>query len=319
MAGVLSKQNVINEIRNMDPFRFEQFIAEVWENLGFKTTVRNKSGDRGIDIVAEKENSKQLIQVKRYSESNKIGSADVRKYATLYQQVADADKVVIVTSGFFTSQARKLAEDLDVETISADELFDIVNSHSSGVVTKYLHGRNQSQIEEHLPSGGSNSISNNSSVKNSGTNNNNSDQATIKCKKCNQQVTGRKKEYVGHWEQCELPDDRPTQIPVDLWWDIKDEFKDERNISQSNGLNKLSNQEVQELSGGNKREYEYRLGLYIEKHFTAILALVGLLLSITGGEIMIMSDGIINGIATLITFIGSFCLLAAYIDAKESM
>jgi restriction endonuclease Mrr len=105
-----------------DPYDFEEFVAGLWEANGYTTHVRKGSGDRGIDIEAMKGDKKELIQVKLYSPGNRIGSRDVRRYATLYQQVPEADDVVIVTSSSFTSEAEKLAEDLDILLIDGQTL-----------------------------------------------------------------------------------------------------------------------------------------------------------------------------------------------------
>lgn len=139
MAGLLSKRRFLRSIRSMDPYEFEHFVAEVWDKRGYDTTVRSGSGDRGIDVVATRGGEKHLIQVKRYSASNKIGSKIVREYATLYQQVEDADSVVIVTASSFTPQASKLARDLNVEAVDADALFKIVNELAPDVAVRYLH------------------------------------------------------------------------------------------------------------------------------------------------------------------------------------
>jgi len=117
----------INWTDRFDPYEFEEFVAELWKNDRYTTVVRKGSGDRGIDIEATRGSIKKLIQVKLYSPGNKIGSKDVRKYATLYQQVPDADDVIIVTSSSFTSEAENLAEDLDVQLVDDDEIADKYN------------------------------------------------------------------------------------------------------------------------------------------------------------------------------------------------
>jgi restriction system protein len=129
----------------MDPYKFEQFVADVWEKRGYNTEVRNGSGDRGIDVVAINSETKKLIQVKRYNPSNKVGSQEIREYATLYQQVDDADTVLIVTSGTFTDAGRRLAADLEVEAVNGSELFAIVDNQAPDVAVKYLHQRTAGQ------------------------------------------------------------------------------------------------------------------------------------------------------------------------------
>jgi len=117
--------STIDWTTKFDPYEFEEFVAELWEDNRYTTDVRQGSGDRGIDVEATRGNKKELIQVKLYSPENKIGSGDVRKYATLYQQVPEANKVIIVTSSSFTSEAEKLANDLDVTLIDRDELAEM--------------------------------------------------------------------------------------------------------------------------------------------------------------------------------------------------
>jgi hypothetical protein len=111
----------------MDPFEFEKLVAAVWEAKGYDTTVRDQTGDKGIDVEASKGDSQAVIQVKRYSDDNTIGSQKVREYATLYQQT-DADDVVIVSSGYFTNPARELATDLDVSLVNGDDIIQLIQS-----------------------------------------------------------------------------------------------------------------------------------------------------------------------------------------------
>ncbi|ELZ84911.1 hypothetical protein C454_02745 [Haloferax gibbonsii ATCC 33959] len=113
----------------MDPYDFEELVAEVWGRQGYQTTVRKGSGDRGIDVEATRDSplsEKVLIQVKRYSGKNKVGSNEVRKYATLYQQVPDADTVVIVTTGDVTSEGQILAGDLNVKIVDGNRLSEMI-------------------------------------------------------------------------------------------------------------------------------------------------------------------------------------------------
>mgnify|MGYP000601521773 CR=1 FL=1 len=123
----------------MDPYEFEGLVAEIWELQGYQTTVRKGSGDRGIDVEATRESpfsEKILIQAKRYSGKNKIGSREVRNYATLYQQVPDADTVVIVTTGEVTSEGQKLARDLDVKIVDGESFSGLVASHQNDLSIK---------------------------------------------------------------------------------------------------------------------------------------------------------------------------------------
>ncbi|WP_167879977.1 restriction endonuclease [Halorhabdus rudnickae] len=140
-ATELSAREIQHRLQQIDPYDFEKLVADVWEAEGYDTTVRQKSGDRGIDVEAIKEQpfqQKVLIQVKRYADSNTIGSEEVRKYATLYQQVSDVDTVVIVTTGDFSTQAKRLARDLDVKTVDGQSLAQmIVQNDNEDILSNY--------------------------------------------------------------------------------------------------------------------------------------------------------------------------------------
>jgi hypothetical protein len=123
----------LSELQQIDPYKFEHLIGKLWQKKGYSTNVRQQSGDRGIDVVATDGSEKVLIQAKRYTGKNKVGSQEVRKYATLYQQVSSADEVCIVTTGLFTNEARKLAIDLNVSIFNGEDVIGLLQSHSESI------------------------------------------------------------------------------------------------------------------------------------------------------------------------------------------
>lgn len=144
----LSEKNIKIQLQQMDPYEFEELIAEIWELQGYQTTVRQASGDRGVDIEARRQtpfSQEVLIQTKRYTDGNKIGSGEVRNYATLYQQVPEADVVVIVTSSDFTKEAKKLAKDLNVKTTNGDEISTAIKENFDDITT--FKDRNSADVD----------------------------------------------------------------------------------------------------------------------------------------------------------------------------
>ena len=121
------------DLQNIDPYLFEVLVANLWQAKGYATDVRDKSKDRGVDVEAQKDAYKEFIQVKRYNNSNKIGSKTVREYATLYQQIPTANTVVIVSSGYFTNEAKELAKDLKVEIFNGDQILRELDKHDVGI------------------------------------------------------------------------------------------------------------------------------------------------------------------------------------------
>lgn len=64
----LARDELVDLLQEMDPYAFEKFIADLWECRGWNTRVTSEAGDRGIDVVANKDEiipEKQLIQAKK--------------------------------------------------------------------------------------------------------------------------------------------------------------------------------------------------------------------------------------------------------------
>lgn len=311
MSGLLSKPDFLREIKEMDPYRFEKFVAEVWDQQGFETTLRSKSGDRGIDVVAEDGQQKHLLQVKRYTGGNKVGSEEVRKYATLYQQVGDADQVDIVTSGHFTDEALQLATDLSVGTVDGEELFYLVNSSAPEVAVKYLHS---SDLEKDAAG-----VVSPNSVDKPRDNVGEQQSSVITCEHCGEDITDSKQEYITHWADCELPEYRPSKIPVDTWWEIKDEVTEGADNDPFEDF---------EYSGSSSSQQSHRISIsefsavgdkLLEDHLTAVLAITGLILAYGGFRIATVSEGIIQGIFYFVGLGGAFLLIFSYLNAKEAI
>ena len=162
-----TRSTVRRYLQQMDPERFEHFVADFWERLGWRTRVVGEPGDRGIDVIAtattdEGGPQKQLIQAKRYGPNTTVGSPEVQQYASLRLQADDVDQVTIVTTGGFSRQAEDMAPDLDVILVDGEELlglieetdaWDVVAEHVDGIELADAVDRNPSQSEEPNRSG----------------------------------------------------------------------------------------------------------------------------------------------------------------------
>lgn len=117
------------DLQNIDEYKLEHLVSKVWEDMGWSTEVTSGATDRGIDVIATKNNhitQKHLIQVKRYSSGNKISSDQIRKYGTLKTQESRVDVVIVLTTSSFTDPAAELAKDLNVKTMNAEEFITLL-------------------------------------------------------------------------------------------------------------------------------------------------------------------------------------------------
>lgn len=135
VTDLMDRQSEIKaSIQSMEPGEFEMFVASVWTGMGWTTDITQNSRDQGVDIIAKKSGvytEKAVIQAKCYSSGNKVGRPDIQQYSTLKKQIPDADTVIVVTSGDFTTEAVSLSEQLNVKTVCGDELVQISKKYLS--------------------------------------------------------------------------------------------------------------------------------------------------------------------------------------------
>lgn len=114
-------------VYNLEPCEFEEFVADVFRNIGFSAEVTQKTHDGGKDIVATFEMGGVLYTIyfecKRYSPNRPVGVEIVRElYAVM--EMERVDKGVIVTTSHFTRGAVVEAQRLNgrIRLIDFDEL-----------------------------------------------------------------------------------------------------------------------------------------------------------------------------------------------------
>lgn len=121
-----------NDIYELNPDQFEQFVAFLWQRMGYNTEITQSSGDRGIDVLAEDNNEKLVLQAKRYAPENKVSRPTVQKsYAA--GTAENADGVVVVTTSSFSKpairEARTLSQDTEMMLIDGGDLDDLSSEY----------------------------------------------------------------------------------------------------------------------------------------------------------------------------------------------
>jgi hypothetical protein len=93
----------------MTPQQFEECAASVMRAAGLiNVQVTGKSGDHGIDIVAQSGNDKIVGQCKRYHPGKKVGNADLRNFIGA-MSYARAQKGWFITTSTFSEEAKRYA------------------------------------------------------------------------------------------------------------------------------------------------------------------------------------------------------------------
>ena len=91
---------------------YENFVEKYLQNLGYNVIRTPKTGDQGVDLIAEKDNDRKAIQCKYYSRP--VGNKAVQEVITganFYQCTSAA----VISNSSFTKSAQQLAQNSNVE------------------------------------------------------------------------------------------------------------------------------------------------------------------------------------------------------------
>jgi HJR/Mrr/RecB family endonuclease len=101
---------------NLTPRKFEELIASIMEDFGFEVELTKATRDGGRDIIAYMRNMVTsyltYVECKKYAERNKVGVGIIRQVVGVHN-LRNANKSMIVTTSFFTNDAKKEAKRIE--------------------------------------------------------------------------------------------------------------------------------------------------------------------------------------------------------------
>lgn len=104
---------------NINPYDFEFKCAEVLQKSGWQAHATQASGDQGVDVVAEKNGKKIVIQCKLYSKP--VGNKAVQEVYS-GKDYYNANYAAVVSNQAYTASARQLAHKCGVILLSFEDL-----------------------------------------------------------------------------------------------------------------------------------------------------------------------------------------------------
>ena len=116
------KSEIVNT-DNMTGVEFEDFLAQLFQKLGYKTEKTKASGDYGVDLIITDRCGSVIIQAKRYRDKVSIGAVQEICAARQYYGIYNA---WIVSNSYFTNAAATLAERNGVELINRERLSELI-------------------------------------------------------------------------------------------------------------------------------------------------------------------------------------------------
>ena len=108
----------------LDGYSFEKELAEVFSAKQYKVSLTTKSGDGGVDIILNKNNTTTYVQCKAHK--SKIGVAVVRELYGVMQNDNVKSGIIASLNGF-TSGAVEFANGKNITLISVEDIINMIN------------------------------------------------------------------------------------------------------------------------------------------------------------------------------------------------
>lgn len=115
----------LRDIDSMDGLEFEQYVAELLRNNGFRKVSLTEQYDLGVDIIAEKDGIRWGIQVKRYSG---LVKADAVRQVVTGLRLYDCDRSMVITNSTYSAVAKRLAAGNDCVLVDRMELNRLIRT-----------------------------------------------------------------------------------------------------------------------------------------------------------------------------------------------
>ncbi|HBQ61258.1 MAG TPA: hypothetical protein DD671_16985 [Balneolaceae bacterium] len=108
----------LQQLKQMNPYKFEEYVGEIYKKLGYEIFQTKFSGDQGIDLKLIKNGITYLVQCKRYK-----GTVSVNQLRGFLGTLSfhEVKKGKFVTTGNFSKNCHEF-ENYDIELIDGMEL-----------------------------------------------------------------------------------------------------------------------------------------------------------------------------------------------------
>jgi len=117
---------------------FESFVADLFGALGYRTRVMQASGDKGVDVIAHRDELGIEPPIVKIQVKSTVGTVGDQEVSQLLGKVADREFSVLVTLGSFSKQAGDLADSKsNLCLIDGDEVVRLVLEHYESLDPRY--------------------------------------------------------------------------------------------------------------------------------------------------------------------------------------
>jgi HJR/Mrr/RecB family endonuclease len=120
------KYKQMKYVLTLSPKDFEDYIAQLYQKLGYNVTQTPYTNDKGKDAILFKNNQKFLVECKKYDKTKSIGRPMLQKF---YAAMVEEESTVgfFIATCNFTSSAIEYGKKFNIELIDIEKLTDLIN------------------------------------------------------------------------------------------------------------------------------------------------------------------------------------------------
>jgi len=140
-----SNKKVLEDFSGLSGYKFEEYLKNLFKQLGYRVLKTNLSGDQGADLIIADDGEKVVVQTKKY-EGNVSNKAIQEIVAS--KNYYRADRCMVVTNSSFTKSAIDLALSNKVELWDGKKLKRIIKEANKNKKSYDLCSESESTINE---------------------------------------------------------------------------------------------------------------------------------------------------------------------------
>ena len=129
MDAKFSSLESCDDLSILNGIAFEEYLRQLFSDLGYKATKTPASGDYGVDLILIAENRRIVVQAKQYS---KPVGFDAIKEVHFGKSYYHADEAWVVSTGGFTKQAFSSAKETSVKLLGPEDINQFIASVRRG-------------------------------------------------------------------------------------------------------------------------------------------------------------------------------------------
>lgn len=149
----------MEELRRLTWDRFEALTAALWQRQGARVILTPKSGDEGVDVIAVRDRTVELLQCKHTLWDAAVDADAIAELIQAFDGYrakrfrGSSDRLTLrgtlVTNGKLTAHAKQVAQERDIRVYDGDQLLRLLTTHPCTVAeVEAVHGQRLASMRD---------------------------------------------------------------------------------------------------------------------------------------------------------------------------